>query len=67
MKPIVDGLERDWTAGRVLRLEFTDPVVQEFGEKVGFDTTPTFFLYDGSGQEIGRWIGSPPSLDDLGQ
>ena len=47
MKPIVDGLERDWRAGRVLRLEFTDPVVQEFGEKVGFETTPTFILYDG--------------------
>ena len=65
MKPIVDGLERDWEAGRVLRLEVTDPPVRAFGEQVGFETTPTFILYDGTGRELRRWIGSPPGLDEL--
>ena len=65
MKPIVDGIERDWEAGYVLRLEFTEPAVRAFGEKVGFETTPTFILYDGNGQELGRWVGSPPDLEAL--
>jgi hypothetical protein len=65
MKPIVDGLDRDWKAGRVLRLEFTEPAVQAFGAKVGFEITPTFILYDGNGQEMGRWVGSPPGLEEL--
>lgn len=65
MKPIVDGLEHDWEAGRVLRLEFTEPAVRAFGEQVGFEITPTFILYDGNGQEIKRWVGSPPGLDEL--
>ena len=65
MKPIVDGLERDWKAGHVLRLEFTEPAVQAFGEKVGFEITPTFILYDGKGQELGRWVGSPPGPEEL--
>jgi hypothetical protein len=65
MKPIVDGLERDWEAGRVVRLEFTEPAVRVFGEQVGFETTPTFILYDGQGQEVRRWVGSPPGLDEL--
>jgi len=61
----VDGLERDWQDGRVLRLEFTEPAVRTFGQQVGFETTPTFILYDGQGQEIQRWRGRPPSLDEL--
>ena len=65
MKPIVDGLERDWKAGRVLRLEFTEPAVRAFSEQVGFETTPTFILYDGTGRELRRWVGSPPGLGEL--
>ena len=65
MKPIVDGLERDWKGGRVLRLDFVEPAVRAFGRQVGFETTPTFILYDGQGQELGRWVGSPPALEDL--
>ena len=67
MRPVVVGLERDWQVGWVLRLEFTEPAVQAFGQKVGFEVTPTFILYDGQGQEVGRWMGSPPSLDQLGE
>ncbi|MGD9148506.1 MAG: hypothetical protein PVI80_23285 [Anaerolineae bacterium] len=65
MKPIVDGLERDWDTGQVLRLEFTEPAVRAFGEQVGFEITPTFILYDGDGQEVRRWVGSPPALEEL--
>jgi hypothetical protein len=65
MKPIVDGLERDWKTGHILRLEFTDPPVRAFGAQVGFETTPTFILYDGTGRELRRWISSPPGLDEL--
>jgi hypothetical protein len=65
MKPIVDGLERDWQAGRLLRLEFTEPAVRTFGQRIGFEMTPTFILYDGQGQELQRWVGSPPSLGEL--
>ena len=61
----MDGLERDWQEGRVLRLEFTEPAAQAFGQQVGFEITPTFILYDGQGQEVWRWVGSPPSLDQL--
>jgi hypothetical protein len=61
----VDELERGWQDGRVLRLEFTEPAVQIFGQQMGFETTPTFILYDGQGQEVQRWMGRPPSLDEL--
>lgn len=61
----MDGLERDWLQGRVLRLDFVEPAVRDFGELVGFETTPTFILYNGQGQEVQRWVGSPPSLQDL--
>jgi hypothetical protein len=61
----VDGLGRDWPEGRVLRLEFTEPAVRAFGEQVGFEVTPTFILYDGQGQEVERWVGRAPSLDQL--
>ena len=67
MKPIVDGLEREWPDGRVIRLAFTEPAVQAFGRKVGFQVTPTFILYDGQGQEVQRWVGTVPALEELRQ
>jgi hypothetical protein len=39
--------------------------VRTFGQQIGFETTPTFVLYDGNGHEMRRWVGSPPSLDEL--
>ena len=65
MKPVVDGLERDWTAGQVIRLDITTPVGREFGALHDFQYTPTFILFDGDGVEIGRWRGRPPSLREL--
>ena len=65
MKPVVDELEREWQEGQVLRLEFSEPAVQAFGSKVGFQVTPTFILYDGQGQEVQRWAGTVPALEEL--
>lgn len=64
-KPIVDGLERDWTHGQVIRLDVTTQVGREFGKLHDFEFTPTFILFDGQGAEIGRWQGRPPGLNDL--
>ena len=61
----MDGLERDWTAGQVIRLDVATPVGREFGQLHGFEFTPTFILFDGNGVEINRWVGRPPALSQL--
>ena len=61
----MDGLERGWTAGRVIRLDVATPVGREFGKLHGFQFTPTFILFDGNGVEINRWVGRPPALSQL--
>ena len=58
-KPVVDGLERDWTAGQVIRLDILTPLGREFGRQHNFDYMPTFILFDGSGREIDRWRRPP--------
>jgi len=65
VKPVVDGLEHDWTAGQVIRLDILTPVGREFGRLHGFQYTPTFVLFDSKGLEISRWMGRPPALSDL--
>jgi hypothetical protein len=64
-KPVVDGLERDWTGGQIIRLDIFTPVGREFGALHGFQYTPTFILFDAQGVEVGRWTGKPPALSDL--
>jgi hypothetical protein len=64
-KPVVDGLEHDWTAGQVLRLDILTPVGREFGRLHGFQYAPTFVLFDGKGLEVSRWMGRPPALREL--
>ena len=61
----MDGLERGWTAGQVIRLDVTTPVGREFGKLYGFEFTPSFILFDSNGAEIGRWQGRPPALSEL--
>ncbi|MGH2593005.1 MAG: hypothetical protein ACRDGG_05785 [Anaerolineae bacterium] len=61
----MDGLERDWKAGQVLRLDVATPAGREFGKLHAFQFTPTFILFDGNGAEINRWVGRPPALRDL--
>ena len=61
----MDGLERGWTAGRVIRLDVATPVGREFGKLHAFQFTPTFILFDGNGVEINRWVGRLPALSQL--
>ena len=65
MKPVVDGLEREWKTGRVIRVDVLSPVGREFGSRHGFRATPTFVLLDGRGTEVNRWVGRPPLLSEL--
>ncbi len=64
-KPVVDGLEREWRAGKVIRLDVLTPVGREFGRLHDFQFTPTFILFDGGGVEVRRWQGRPPALSEL--
>lgn len=61
----MDGLERSWQAGQVIRLDIQTPVGHAFGALNDFQYTPTFILFDGSGVEVGRWRGRPPTLQEL--
>ncbi len=64
-RPLVQRLERDWTAGQVVTLDVMDPQIRQYGAQVGFEVTPTFILFDAQGQELQRWIGRVPSLIEL--
>ena len=33
--------------------------------ELGVERTPTFILFDTSGGEVGRWVGSPPAQEEL--
>ena len=60
----MDGLERDWGAGQIIRLDVLTTVGREFGAWHGFEFTPTFILFDGEGRAVARWR-APPSLGEL--
>lgn len=64
-RPLVQRLEREWTAGQVVTLDALDPQIRQFGAEVGFEVTPTFILFDREGNELQRWIGRAPDLDEL--
>ena len=59
MKPIVDGLEREY-AGRlvVIRLDIQSDVGRELAPVYGFQYTPTFIFFDAQGVELWREVGS---------
>ena len=61
----MDGLEREWTAGRVIRVNVLTPAGRTFAERHGFQATPTFILFDGRGNEVHRWVGHPPQVSEL--
>jgi hypothetical protein len=64
--PAVSRLAKEWTAGKVLRLNRSFfKVNQQYAERLGVTTTPTFILFDGQGHEQGRWVGTVPALADL--
>jgi hypothetical protein len=60
----VDRLQAEWTTGRVLRVDILTPIGREFARRHDFVGTPTFVLFDGTGQEIKRWQ-APPALSEL--
>jgi hypothetical protein len=64
-KPVVDGLERDWTGGRVIRVDIRGAEGSAFAATHGLSLTPSFILFDAAGRESGRWTGRPPSLAEI--
>lgn len=64
-RPLVQRLEQDWTDGRVVTLDVMDPQIRQFGVEVGFEVTPTFILLDAQGDEVQRWVGRAPNLEEL--
>jgi thioredoxin-related protein len=64
-KPIVDRLEQDWTTGQIVRVDVLSSVGREFANRHDFQGTPTFVLFDGAGNEVQRWRGRPPELEEL--
>jgi len=58
-KPIVDGIEREHGAKlKVIRLNIQEQAGKELATRFGFHYTPTFVLFDGEGDVIGRWAGA---------
>jgi hypothetical protein len=64
-RPLVRRLERDWSAGRVVTLDVMDPQIRQYANEVGFEVTPTFILLDAQGNELRRWVGRAPGLNEL--
>lgn len=61
----MDRISAKWESGRVLQLNMSYPVVQDYASQLNVERTPTFILFDRQGQEMQRWVGSPPDLDEL--
>ncbi len=48
----------------MLRVDILNPIGREFARLHNFVGTPTFVLFDGTGQEVKRWQ-APPALSEL--
>lgn len=58
-RPIVDGLEAEWgDAVQVVRLNIHDDDAAAMLQQLNFRFTPTFILFDASGGEVWRAVGS---------
>ena len=59
MKPVVDGLEQEYS-GRllVIRLNIQDNVGRELAPVYQFNYTPTFIFFDAQGNEVWRQVGA---------
>lgn len=64
-RPLVRRLERAWSAGRVVTLDVMDPQIRQYANEVGFEVTPTFILFDAQGNDLRRWVGRAPGLNEL--
>ncbi len=49
----------------MLNLNLVSEVNNEYAKKMGVTTTPTFILFDPSGKEQNRWVGTAPNAADL--
>jgi cytochrome c-type biogenesis protein len=58
MKPIVDGLEKQY-AGKlvVIRVNIQSAAGQSLASRYGFQYTPTFIFFDATGNELWREVG----------
>ena len=58
MKPIVDGIERQYKGHLVvIRLDIQSETGRTLAPLYGFQYTPTFIFFDGQGKELWRSIG----------
>jgi thioredoxin-related protein len=56
----VDGLERELEGqARVVRLSVLSPLGREVAQRYGVMGVPTFLVFDGQGDLIGREVGLP--------
>ena len=61
-RPTLDTLERDLKDDlKIIRLNVASAAGRQLGNQIGLRVTPTFVLFDASGQEVWRSLGS---LDD---
>jgi thioredoxin-related protein len=59
-KPIVDGLERELEGqAQVVRLSALNALGQEVAQRYDVRGVPTFLIFDGQGELVGRQVGFP--------
>jgi thioredoxin-related protein len=60
VKPIVDGLERELEGqARVVRLSVMSQMGREIARRYDVRGVPTFLVFDGQGELVGRQVGFP--------
>lgn len=64
-RPLVKRLDEQWTGGKIVTLDVMDSQIRQFGDEVGFEVTPTFILFDAAGNEVLRWVGQAPAIEEL--
>jgi len=64
MAPIVHGLEAAYY-GKInfVFLDADDPATEPFRREFGFFVQPEFYLLDGDGNVIQKWVGYVPADD----
>jgi hypothetical protein len=61
----VSRIAEEWKTGRVLRLNTVSEVNRQYADHIGVTDTPTFILFDSSGQELRRWSREAPTVAEL--
>jgi hypothetical protein len=64
MKPIVHGLEAKYQGRMVFTyLDIDDPATQALKTRLGYRVQPHYFLLDGQGHVLRRWLGPVAETD----